>query len=302
MRGLLLVDADHTDPYGPVLEGRAPSPLLWVHNLTSGHSQPRYAIRQPLTDADGPALPFWRDLARDLAAVWGGDLRFTGPLVRGEFGPDHLAEAGRVEAYSLAELRAMLPRTPRADRERERLDAAAGRNCATFDALRLDAYAELRRDPSGSSLETYLSVRAEQINGQFAQPLRAAELRGIVRSIYRWCMAHRDEIARRAPRKAAKLPGANRASQTPAHERESLPAAQQRANMQAGQRIGADSRREATRARLRVAVAALKRQGQPVTAPALVAATGLSRRVLYDHPDLWRENADTDGQKATAGA
>lgn len=288
MRGLIVVDVDHDDPYGPVLEGRAPPPLLWVHNLDSGHSQPRYAIRAPLDGRDGPALDFLRDLTRDLAAVWGADIRFTGPLVRGEFGPGHLAESGRVQAHSLAELRAMLPATPRADQARADFDAAAGRNCAAFDTLRLDAYDELRRQPSGDTLQAFLTIRAEQVNAQFLHPMRAAEVAGIVRSIYRWCMAHREELTRRASRKAAKLPGANRLRDRPAQERESLPAAQQRANMQAGQRIAADSRREATRARLRVAVAALERQGQPITAAVLVKLTGLSRRTLYDHADLWR--------------
>lgn len=287
--GVLVVDVDHDDPYGAVLAGRVPPPLVWVHNTITGHSQPRYILRAPLSGRNGNAGGLLDDTRLALAAAWEGDTAFRGPMVRGEFHPEHQTELGRLQAYSLTELRAELPATPRADRVLNDLHAAAGRNCALFDALRLEAYAELRRAPSGATLLAYVEHRAEQMNGTFAKPLRVQELRYITKSIHRWCMRHRDELLRRAPRKAARLPGAARNCDRLPADRVTLSETEQRANMQSGQQLAADSRREATRGRIRVAVAALRRQQATVSTAAVVTATGLSRATVKRHRDLLRD-------------
>ena len=66
-----------------------------------------------------------------------------------------------------------------------------------------------------------------------------------------------------------------------------LPEAEQRARMREGQAQGAATRREATRAELRAAVATLTAQGQPVNAENLSLVAGVSKRTVFNHSDIW---------------
>ena len=283
--GTLLIDCDHQ--HGPEALD-APPATYATTNPDSGHCQAGYVLLLPVSrgknarqDIQQLAADVHRALTRELR----GDPAFTGLISRGPFHPDHITRLVGGRLWTLAELLRDLPPMPSLTRREARRAAEAadieGRNCAAFEALRREAYRLHDQGISGAALVRQVQHQAEELNREtFAQheagPLADRELAGIVRSICKWTDAHHRPTT-----------GSAR-SRTHSRDRGGpLPEAEQRARMREGQAQGAATRREATRAELRAAVATLTAQGQPVNAENLSLVAGVSKRTVFNHSDIW---------------
>lgn len=284
--GTLVCDCDQADPIEAVWAGLAPPPTALVHNEASGHCHALYVLAEPVGQGarSSPAA------IRYAEAVWSGlevalsaDASYTGLLSRGPLAPGHTLEVISGRAYELAELAKGVQLAGRVHQDQE-LHHADSRNRAIFDAARHRAYKVAASLDDAQLLAEVLQAaqRAnESLHGHPRGPLSVREVTTIARSIYRWCVPRRASLA-------PKLPGAVDRSRMHSKDRPvAAPEAIQKARQSQGQAMTAERRREATRAEIRAGLTLLGRQGVPVTAAALEAVTGVPRRTLHNHADLW---------------
>lgn len=292
--GVLMIDLDHDDPYGYLLRGESIPPAFIIHHVDNGHSQHGWLLRDPVKRLKrSPERKYFDDVRADLMAVTRADTSFHQmSLCSAPLSAHHgrMLEIVAPEVVELADIGERLTRPQVVPAVRTRFDASAGRNANMFDSLRHVDYSNVRDHMAEGARRLALMRASEVLQRTYVQPLPAAEVSGIIRSIMRWSDTHAHELRGISPRsnkKAAyRLPDAARNADRQAEHRITLTEAQQRANMAASGVATAAHRREATRGRLRAAVGILQHQGQPVTVAALVAVSGLSRRVIYKHADL----------------
>ena len=292
--GIIVCDCNREDPLDAVLAGRAPAPSAVVHNTASGHSHALYVLANPVS-----AGPRSRQAPIALLnAVWSGletalsaDTAYTKILSRGPFAPGHELEAVRAEPWRLHDLAAAVPLprrggvVPPAAR-----DCTDGRNVTLFRRLREELRGWTSRHPDAEGLRAELEVVAAlfqaELDGSHPEGrLPASEVRATVESVWKYGAANRHTQPRRPPQVA----GAVDRSQIWSGDRPPVaPDAIQKAMQAAAGQLTAARRREATRAAICGALAVLQRGGQPITLAALGAITGLSRRTLQHHSDLFR--------------
>lgn len=306
--GVMMLDLDHGDPYGWLLEGMTLPPAFIIHHLNNGHSQQGWVLRDPIRrDKRRPERRFYDDVRADMTSAAQADAAFHGlALCSAPLGLEHgrLLEVVRPELTDLHELRAHVARPTSNAREVERLarhfmhDPGAGRNPALFEALRHVGYQGVREYLSRAQREAALSRLAVVENARFSVPLPMREVGVIIRSVLDWTDTHADELRGTKPatgRRGAtyRLPGAARNCDRQAAQRVALTDEERAANLAASGRATGNYRREVTRARIRAAVTMIQGQGHPVTVAAIMTATGLSRRTVQSHGDLYRLSPGT---------
>lgn len=283
--GIIVVDLDHH--HGPdTLD--APPPTYSILNPASGHQQAGYVLADPVARsgrARRDIIQLADDVTRHLTRQLQGDPQFVGLLSRGPFHPEHVTRLIGGRLWTLRDLLQYLPPVPTTLTRREAavaLDGSAveGRNCAAFEALRHVAYRLRAQGVTGQQLVAQVQAAGDDLNREVfshhaAGPLSPRELAGIAGSICRWTHSHY-----RSPTGSAR-------SRIHSRDRDELEPEEARAQIRAGQAAGAATRREATRAEIRAAVVTLTSQGQPVTAKTLMLVTGLSKRTVFNHSDVW---------------
>lgn len=278
---MLVCDCDRADPIIRVFNGHAPPPTAVVWNDASGRAHALYILTSPVSF--GPTSS--RKAQEWAEVVWAGleealqaDGAYTGLLSRGPLHSGHTLEAISGRSYELSELAAGL-KLPKRATLAERLEAqhADSRNTAVFDQVRYAGYARARW--SEAALLDYLICLAKEKNSAFADhpsgPMTDREALGIARSVWRFVVANREQLAR------------STRSRTHSRDRDELDPEEARAQMQAGQAAGAATRREQTRAELRAAVVTLTAQGQRINSQTLSLVTGLPRKTVCAHSDIW---------------
>lgn len=280
---MLVCDCDHADPLIHVIEGHAPPPTALVWNNSSGHAHALYVLTSPVSygprtsqEAQEWAEAVWAGLEEALQA----DSAYTGLLSRGPLHPGHTLEAISGRSYELRELAAGL-KLPKRATAAQRLEAqrADSRNRATFDHVRRVGYrnAQMGDGPLWDLLTRTASDYAARFTDHPSGPLSDREVLGIARSVWRYVI----------PRRVQFQNVTSARSRTHSRDRDELEPEEARAQMQAGQAAGAVTRREATRTQLREAAVGLRVRGEPVTAQTLSLVTGISRRTVFNHSDVW---------------
>ena len=197
----LVVDVDV--PW-PLAEGRFAQvpPSLVVVNPHSGHFHAWYELDPPIPLRPPPgkegslrkALALLARVEAMLEEFYAADKAYAGLLSRNPFlhPPEWLWGGGRRWTLSDLhhELRGLLPRGVRPKPEL----ASYGRNCALFDRLRVEAYANVAmfRGVSGGeeAFRTWVHQRAHALNQSFRDhprgPLDPREVGHIAKSVAKW--------------------------------------------------------------------------------------------------------------------
>ena len=185
-------DIDDPSAYYAHRDGNVPQPNFIAINPANRHGHASYLLAVPVARhcaaRTGP-LRLFAAVERGIARRVGADPRYCGLITKNPLHPDWRAEWRRDTPYTLPELADWLfPEDLAPDRSFE-VTLGAGRNCALFDTLRVEAYREVREFKRTADLEAFqsrLSALAHNMNGAFPHPLSAREVAAIVRSVSHW--------------------------------------------------------------------------------------------------------------------
>jgi Replicase family/Primase C terminal 1 (PriCT-1) len=185
-------DIDHAGAYFAHRDANLPEPNFIAINPENGHGHSAVLLAMPVARhraARIEPLHFYGAVERGIARRMGADRRYSGLITKNPVHPHWRVEWRREEPYTLPDLADWLfPEDMQPDFSVE-TTFGVGRNCIVFDELRLIAYREVRAFKSNGSLDTFqarLERVATDINTQFPNPLRPAEVRSIARSVSRW--------------------------------------------------------------------------------------------------------------------
>ena len=179
-------------------EGNLPAPNIIIANPVNGHAHVIYMLADPvhaLAQSRSRPLRYLADIERGMMRRLEADPGYSGLIAKNPLVPRWRTRWLAPLPYHLAQLDASLTR---ADKRRIRQwehEVGLGRNCTLFDELRPIAYRQvLHFKRLGQTLVQFtarIGDIAAGLNLQFstsgAGPLGHAEVRGIARSVSRFC-------------------------------------------------------------------------------------------------------------------
>ena len=163
--------------------GDLPTPNICATRTASGHAQVFYLLDRPVHRGDharAQPLRYLGRVAEFYRATLGADSGYTGVLSSNPTHSDYEASYPRTEPYALGDLASWIPKGWRVPRP---ATTAEGRNDELFTAL-------CRRGLRDTDRQ--LEAWAHCYNDQFVRPLDAAELRGTIKSVYRYRVKWRE--------------------------------------------------------------------------------------------------------------
>lgn len=196
---LLVVDVDKPDSVLRSVSTAAgaghPMPTAIVENPTNGHCHSVWALAQPITRTEygrRKPLAYAAAVVEGLRAALEGDRGYSGLMTKNPLNGAWIAHWMHDELYTLDELTWHLGDNmpgPNWRRTKRAHQVGLGRNCTLFNAVSVWVRRELRHwfgNPAGlgAAIEAECAVR----NAEFPEPLQAAEVLCIARSITRWVL------------------------------------------------------------------------------------------------------------------
>lgn len=159
-------------------------PNLVMENDLNGHAHYLYRLDKPVYRKKGEKSSkpdrFLKAVKRGLTFGLGGDMGYSGFLVKNPFHPDWRTYSFRDDPYTLGEIAKKIPSwVPPSIQEGD------GRNNTVFHALRKWAYRNLHRYEEKSAWNEIVLNIASDIN-EFPEPLLESEIRAIAKSVANW--------------------------------------------------------------------------------------------------------------------
>ena len=157
--------------------GELPTPNCYATRTASGHAQVFYLLDHPVhrgEQARAKPLTYLARVSEFYRATLGADSGYTGVLSSNPVHGDYQTSYPRAEPYALTDLARVIPKGWRIPRP---ATTAEGRNSELFNALCRRGLRDTDRQ-----LEAWALV----YNDQFVPPMDAGELRGTLKSVYRY--------------------------------------------------------------------------------------------------------------------
>lgn len=189
----LTFDVDRPGGYYASGDANLPPETFAAVNPENGHAHLAYRLETPVAvhnaARQGP-LNYLAAVERGFTNRLDADKHFVGLILKNPVHPDWFVEWRRDEGYTLSELNDWLFDDDKRLDPTPREQYGFGRNCTTFDELRVFSYREvLRFKRNRDGFDTYherLQNVALGINRQFVNPLPFAEIRAITKSVAKW--------------------------------------------------------------------------------------------------------------------
>lgn len=168
-----------------------PAPTIACQNPENGHAHLLYALSAPVARTSAARikpLHYAEMIEHSLRTALQADVSYGGNLVKNPMHP-HWRTTAWAGAYSLDELADNLTIVPRKSRAANEEIAGLGRNCETFEKLRLHAYKAVREfwGPNGEErFHAHLLAAATDMQGEYLEPLPYSEVKAIAKSVGRW--------------------------------------------------------------------------------------------------------------------
>ena len=160
------------------------TPNVYATRTASGHAQVFYLLDRPVhrgEHARARPLTYLARVSEFYRATLGADPGYCGVLSSNPVHDDYQTSYPRADPYALGDLASAIPKGWRVPRP---ATTAEGRNCELFNAL-------CKR--SLQDTDAQLEAWGNSYNDQFVPPLDAAELRGILKSVYRYRARWREQ-------------------------------------------------------------------------------------------------------------
>lgn len=269
------LDVDHDNTYW--YDHDLPQPTIRTINRENGHSHWLYELKEPVYtwSRANPKIANWfKQINKGFTIQADADPGYNGLLTKNPL-IDHWIVATWDNRYTLGELNECI----RADtqeqlivkrKQADKAESAPGRNCHLFDHGRFFAYPIAREHKLVGTLYTeILDVINQENTEEFPNnPLPSRECEQIAHSIAQWTWPRRFDF--KIPNKVKDI--------------EDLKERQSKSAEATNQK-----RKDKTRETIRKAVAELEAEGQKITGTAVIKKSGLSRRTVYQHSDLWKK-------------
>ena len=176
-------------------------PNVAVTNPDNGHAHLLYALRDPVhaTFAARQApLRYLADIELGMRRRLGADPGYTGLIAKNPLSRRWFARWAAPFPYTLEQLDRHLTRRDKRRISRCTEEIGLGRNCALFDALRRQAYRDIRDykrlGANQRHFQAHLEDLANELNhiyyGSPTGPLGYGELRAIAKSVAKFCFRH----------------------------------------------------------------------------------------------------------------
>jgi hypothetical protein len=197
-RQWLVFDIDRNTDHGMdwIERGVAP-PNFAVINPDNGHAHYVYILTTPVymqREARERPKAYLRAIEEAMTECLGADKAYSKLITKNPFNSRWRYIPYHHNTYTLKELAAGLQLKKTPYRQKSDLDAAEGRNCAVFHALRYFAYAEVkRRNWTTAAWEAHIKAKAAALNNELALtegvvPLPAGEVSTVARSVAKWTL------------------------------------------------------------------------------------------------------------------
>jgi len=248
-------------------------PTIILTNPENAHAHLLYELESPVLFSEQARLSpqeYFLALQRGMTAAMGGDPAYVGLMIKNPLSSQWRMTCCDVR-YSLPEIAEYCDPISRFEVESSPSNSE-GRNSDLFNDVRYWAYKAVKGYLHFSDWEREVLNVCEQRNELFEKALPYSEIKATGKSIAKWTWRHRYSIGAQKDRGAANID-----SELPLREKQVLGAAY------ANQR-----RKEQTEQKIVNAVIQLRDQGSKVSATAIAALTGLSRKTVYNHRAIWK--------------
>ena len=191
--GWVLFDVDRSDAYEAAEQAGLPEPTFVAINRINGHGHLGWLLKSPVPrydTSDRKPIEFLADVELGMLRRLGADRSYPKLLVKNPISPAWSTQWRSPKPFTLEDLNANLTT---ADKRRERIahEVGLGRNCAVFEAVRKQAYQDVRKFFGTSELfRRHLMAIGLELNHQFEFPLGQNEVKTICRSIANWTLRH----------------------------------------------------------------------------------------------------------------
>lgn len=171
-----------------------PQPNLITENPENGHAHFVYLLDTPIYKTDASRqkpIVYGNAILRALQRVLDADVGYSGLITKNPFSTQWRVYVRRQKPYSLGELNSYLEITwKEANKPIQQHEATdLGRNCCMFHTVRHWAYKEVRKY-RGKTYSQWLNAviaHCMSFNEGFPQPMSYNEVKGIAKSISRYC-------------------------------------------------------------------------------------------------------------------
>lgn len=189
----IVLDLDYPDAIHAYYDHNAPLPQFIVRNPLNGHCHYIYQLKDPVTFyAKSKSAPIRYLTATETALreLLRADRGYTGHLAKNALNTQHETYITGQSPYTLDELNVYLELETVKPTSASANDTTYGRNCGTFDAVRVQAY-PLASELNYTQLYNECLALAEQHNAQYNNPMSYNEVKGIAKSIAGYCKSNR---------------------------------------------------------------------------------------------------------------
>lgn len=187
----IILDLDYDGAIFAYYDNNAPVPQFIVKNPHNGHCHYIYQLKDPVTFySKSKSAPIRLLTATEtaLTALLNADRGFTGYLAKNALNSAHETYITGKEPYTLNELSAHLDLEP-IEYTTATNDHTYGRNCGTFDAVRVQAYG-IASNLNYTQLYNECLALAEAHNAKYNNPMGYNEVKGIAKSIAGYCTSN----------------------------------------------------------------------------------------------------------------
>lgn len=192
----IVFDLDYSASLVEILYSKTgiPLPNLIVENKENGRSHAIYYLKTPIYKTDASRqkpIIYLNAIQRTLQHVLDADVNYTGMICKNPLNERWRTNTLRQTPYTLDDLANKLDIDYREARKPVKLDNAVGlgRNCYLFHTVRHWAYVAIRKH-RGATYSVWLQSVLDhclKLNEGITEPLGYNEVRGISKSIARYC-------------------------------------------------------------------------------------------------------------------
>lgn len=247
-------------------------PTIIITNPVNTHAHLLFELKDPVRFTKKGRVNiqnYYQDVLRGMTAAMQADFAYTHGITK-----NPLSDRWRMTCcdvrYSLGDITEYCKPIKRHEKPKIQIDDSMGRNCTLFNTVRYWAYFQVKSYVIFEAWNHAVLDKCEQENS-FSPDLPYSEVKATAKSIAKWTWENRHIIGDAKNRGAAKVDKRMKTSN----------------RQKSGAEYTNQLRKQKTEQKIIRAIHRLKAQKCKLTIAALMKASEVSRRTLYNYRSLW---------------